>query len=187
MDETISWDIKVIPLRCIDNKASLQQVCSIRLKWIESPMIPHVFPSVSTRNRWQGVILKEICHLWEARPRSFALRYRCIKKSVLNILTLQANQRMSDQIRLLKRSTQKKPVRYLPKPPIVAWNRDVSKPTVCIPSPQYILNKEKGNDEQETIKGNVTSEYAMLPRQTARNYQPPETQQIKKDFILSDP
>lgn len=38
MDETISWDIKVIPLRCIDNKASLQQVCSKPQKWIESPM-----------------------------------------------------------------------------------------------------------------------------------------------------
>lgn len=62
----------------------------------------------------------------------------------------------------------------------------MSKP-ICIPSPQYILNKEKGNDEQETIKENVTSEYAKLPRQTARNYQPPETQQVKKDFILSDP
>lgn len=64
-------------------------------------------------------------------------------------------------------------------------NRVVSKPTVCIPSPQYILNKENGKDEQETIKENVTSEYAKLPRQTARNYQPPETQQIKKDFIQS--
>lgn len=62
-------------------------------------------------------------------------------------------------------------------------NRDVSKPTDCIPSPQYILNKEKGNDEQETIKKNITSEYAKLHRKTARNYQPPETQQIKKDFI----
>lgn len=181
-DETISWDIKVIPLRCIDNKASLQQVCSIPQKWIESPMIPHVFPSISTRNRWQCLILKEICHWWEARPESFALRYRCIKTSVLNILTLQANQRKSDQIRLLKRST-KKTSPIFTKTSNRGRNRDVSKPTVCIPSPQYILNKEKGNDEQETIKENITSEYAKLHRKTARNYQPPETQQIKKDFI----
>lgn len=56
-------------------------------------------------------------------------------------------------------------------------------PTVRIPSPQYVLNKGKGKDEQETIKENVTSEYANLRRKTARNYQPPETQQIKKNFI----
>lgn len=97
---------------------------------------------------------------------------------MLNILTLQANQRM------LKRSTQKNSPKFT-KTSNRGRNRVVSKPTVCIPSPQYILNKEKGKDEQETIKENVTSEYAKLPRQTARNYQPPETQQIKKDFIQS--
>lgn len=116
--------------------------------------------------------------LREARPESFALRYRCIKKSVLNILTLQANQRM------LKRSTQKqKNSPKFTKTSNRGRSRDVSKPTVCIPSPQYILNKEKGKDEPGTIKENVTSEYAKLPCKTARNYQPPETQQIKKDFI----
>lgn len=176
MDETISWDIKVIPLRCIDNKASLQQICSIRLKWIESPMIPHVFPRVGTRNRWQGVILKEICHWWEARPESFALRYRCIKKSIYW-------HERAIKYDCWKDRHKKKTSPIFTKTSNRGRNRDVSKPTVCIPSPQYILNKEKGNDEQETTKGNVTSEYAKLPRQTARNYQPPETQQIEKDFI----
>lgn len=98
------------------------------------------------------------------------------------ILTLKANQRMSDQIRLLKRSTPKNSPKFT-KTSNRGRNRDVSKPTVRIFSPQYVLNKGKGKDEQETIKENVTSEYANLPRKTARNYQPPETQQIKKDFI----
>lgn len=134
------------------------------------------FPKSRHKKQVTGRNLEGNMSLMGSKAREFCSKIPVYQK--VNILT-----RKSDQIRLLKRSTQKKNSPIFTKTSNRGRNRDVSKPTVCIPSPQYILNKEKGNDEQETTKGNVTSEYAKLPRQTARNYQPPETQQIEKDFI----
>lgn len=68
---------------------------------------------------------------------------------------------MSDQMRMLKRY-----YKNSPKPaetPNRGRNQEVSDPTVCTPSPKTALNKENGKAMQETIKENITTEYAKLP------------------------
>lgn len=94
-DETISWDIKVIPLRCIDNKASLQQICSIPQKWIESPMIPHVFPC-QHKQQVTGRNLEGNMSLMGSKAREFCSKipvYQKIRAQYIDITSKSTKER----------------------------------------------------------------------------------------------
>lgn len=141
------------------------------------------FPKCQHKQQVTGRNLEGNMSLMGSKAREFCSEipvYQKIRAQYINITSKSTNERSNTTAE--KIDTKKNSPKFT-KTSNRGRNQDVSKPTICIPSPQYILNKEKGNDEQETIKENKTSEYAKLHHKTARNYQPPETQQIKKNFI----